>query len=148
MEVPRLEVQLELQLPAYTTAIATGDPSLIFDLYCSLQQCWILNHQARPGIKPASSWTLCWVLNLLSHNRTPPCYFFFRASSILYPCLYPLGTFHLSFVSIVFSFRKCRINGIRQYSTFLGLAFSLFMMLLRPIQVVECITNLFLFISE
>ena len=27
MEVPRLEVELELQLPAYTTATATRDPS-------------------------------------------------------------------------------------------------------------------------
>ena len=28
-----------------------------------------LTHQARPGIEPASSRTLYWVLNLLSHNR-------------------------------------------------------------------------------
>ena len=28
MEVPRLGVKLELQLPAYTTATATWDPSL------------------------------------------------------------------------------------------------------------------------
>ena len=28
-----------------------------------------LTHWVKPGIKPASSWTLCWVLNLLSHNR-------------------------------------------------------------------------------
>ena len=32
MEVPRLGVKLELQLPAYTTATATGDPSPVFDL--------------------------------------------------------------------------------------------------------------------
>ena len=28
---------------AYTTALAKGDLSSICDLYCSLQQCWILN---------------------------------------------------------------------------------------------------------
>ena len=28
-----------------------------------------LTHWARPGIEPASSRTLCWVLSLLSHNR-------------------------------------------------------------------------------
>ena len=28
-----------------------------------------LTHWARPGIKPTSSWTLCWVRNPLSHNR-------------------------------------------------------------------------------
>ena len=43
MEVPRLGVELELQLLAYTTATATRDPSLICDLHHSSQQCWILN---------------------------------------------------------------------------------------------------------
>ena len=43
MEVPRFWVKSELQLPAYTTAIATRDPSCICDLHHSLQQCWILN---------------------------------------------------------------------------------------------------------
>ena len=28
-----------------------------------------LTHQVSPGIKPTSLWTLCWVLNRLSHNR-------------------------------------------------------------------------------
>ena len=43
MEVPRLGVKLQLQLPAYTTAIATQDPSLICDLCLSSLQCQILN---------------------------------------------------------------------------------------------------------
>lgn len=30
-----------------------------------------LTHWGRPGIEPASSWTLCQVLNHLSHSRTP-----------------------------------------------------------------------------
>ena len=33
MEVPRLGVESELQLLAYTTATATQDPSLLFDLH-------------------------------------------------------------------------------------------------------------------
>jgi len=66
MEVLRLEVKLELQLPAYTTATATQDWSHIFDLHHSLRQRQILNHWARPGIEPTSSWMLvrfvnCWV---------------------------------------------------------------------------------------
>ena len=32
MEVPRLGVKLELQLPVYATATATADPSRIYDL--------------------------------------------------------------------------------------------------------------------
>ena len=43
MEVPRLGVELELQLPAYATAIATPDPSCVCDLLHSSRQCWILN---------------------------------------------------------------------------------------------------------
>ena len=43
MEVLRLGVKLELQLPAYTTATAMWDPSLVCDLHHSSQQCQILN---------------------------------------------------------------------------------------------------------
>ena len=43
MEVPRLGVKLELQLPAYTTATAMWDPSHICDLYHSSRQRGILN---------------------------------------------------------------------------------------------------------
>ena len=43
MDVPRLEVELELQLPAYTTATATKDPSQVCDLHHSSWQRQILN---------------------------------------------------------------------------------------------------------
>ena len=43
MEVPRPGVESELQLPAYTTAIAMPDQSHIFELYHSSQQYQILN---------------------------------------------------------------------------------------------------------
>jgi len=43
MEVPRLGVELELQLPAYTTATATQDLSCICNPYHSSRQRWILN---------------------------------------------------------------------------------------------------------
>ena len=43
MEVPKLGVELELQLPAYTTARAMQDPSCICDLHHSSGQCQILN---------------------------------------------------------------------------------------------------------
>ena len=68
IEVPRLGIQLELQLSACTTATATLDLSHICDLCCSLRQCWILN-----PLSEAGDWTRIlmdtrWVLNLLSHN--------------------------------------------------------------------------------
>ena len=42
MEVPRLGTELELQLPAYTTAIAMPDPSHVWDLHHRSEQCQIL----------------------------------------------------------------------------------------------------------
>ena len=38
MEIPRLGVELEFEPLAYTTAIATPDPSRICDLHHSLRQ--------------------------------------------------------------------------------------------------------------
>ena len=51
MEVPRLEVESELQLLAYTTATATQDPSHVCGLHHSSWQCRILNplSEARDG---------------------------------------------------------------------------------------------------
>ena len=43
MEVPRLEVQLELQLLAYTTVTARPDPSHVCNLLWSSRQHHILN---------------------------------------------------------------------------------------------------------
>ena len=44
IKVPRPGVELELQLPAYTTAMATLDLSSICDLQGSLWQCDPLNN--------------------------------------------------------------------------------------------------------
>ena len=43
MEVPRLGTESELQLPIYTTATATQDPSCVCDLHCCSEQHRILN---------------------------------------------------------------------------------------------------------
>ena len=67
MGVRRLGVELELQLPAYATAIATSDPRRICNLHCSSQQCWIFNPWAGPGIKAVSSWIL---VGFLTHGAT------------------------------------------------------------------------------
>ena len=60
MEVLRLGVKLELQLPFYTTATATQDPSPVYNLYHSSWQCQILNplHDARSQtcILTGTSW--------------------------------------------------------------------------------------------
>ena len=52
MEIPRLGVESELQLPVYARATATRDPSHIFDLHHSSQQRRILN-----PLSEARDWT-------------------------------------------------------------------------------------------
>ena len=64
MEVPRLEVELKLQLLAYATATATPDSSLIFDLHHSSWQRWILNPLSgardRTRVLMNTSWVCHW----------------------------------------------------------------------------------------
>ena len=43
MDVPKLRVELELQLLAYVTATAIADPGCVCNLQHSLWQCQILN---------------------------------------------------------------------------------------------------------
>ena len=68
MEVPRLGVEYELQLPAYATATATPDISRICSLHHGSWQRWI------PNSFRARDWTqvlmdICWFPNPLSHKR-------------------------------------------------------------------------------
>ena len=68
MEVPGLGVELELQLPAYTTATATPDWSHTCKLHCSLGQHWML-HLLSKARDPTHILTdTSWVLNPLNHS--------------------------------------------------------------------------------
>ena len=69
MEVPRLEVKLELQLPAYSTATAMQDPSHVCDLHHSSWQCWVLNPLSEAGDRTCILMDTSWVHNPLSHSR-------------------------------------------------------------------------------
>ena len=69
MEVPRLGVELELQLPAYTTATAMPDPSRSCNLHHSSQQCWILNPLSKAGDRTCILMDPSRVHSLPSHNR-------------------------------------------------------------------------------
>ena len=77
IEVPRLGVKLELQLPAYTTATTTWDPSHICNLYHSLPQCPILNPLNKTKDRTCILVDTNWVLNPLSHNGNS-CYMYFN----------------------------------------------------------------------
>ena len=58
MEVPRLGVELELQLPAHTIATATWDPSPISNLHHSSEQRQTLNPLNKARDLICSSWIL------------------------------------------------------------------------------------------
>ena len=82
MEVPRIGVESQLQLPAYTTATAMRAPSNVHDLYTTAHgNAGSLTHWARPGIKPASSWILVRFV-LLCHNENSQFEFLLRVYPI------------------------------------------------------------------
>ena len=68
MEVPRLGVESELQLPTYTTATSMRDPSRIFALHHSLQQCQILNLLIKARDRTLVLMVTSLVYDLLSYN--------------------------------------------------------------------------------
>ena len=58
MEIPRLGVGSELQLPAYTTATTIWDSTLSATHTTAQSNAGSLTHGARPGMEPGSSWIL------------------------------------------------------------------------------------------
>ena len=71
MEVPRLGIELELQLLAYITATAMWDPSHICDLHHSSRQCRILNPLSEARDRTRNLRDPSQVCNPLSHMGTP-----------------------------------------------------------------------------
>ena len=87
MEVPRLWVQSELQLLAYTTVTATTNLSHICDLHHKLLQRQILNPLSGARDRTCILVDLSQILNPLSHNGTARVFCFglvFRAAPALY----------------------------------------------------------------
>ena len=58
MEVPRLGVKSELQLPAFTTATATRIRAKSATYTTAHDNAGSLTQRARPGMEPANSWFL------------------------------------------------------------------------------------------
>ena len=70
MEDPSLGVELEL--PAYTTATATQDPSRVYKLCCSLRQHRILNPLSRARDRTSILRDTSWVPNPAEPQREFP----------------------------------------------------------------------------
>ena len=72
LEVPRLGVESELQLLAYTTVTAMQDLSLILGLHHSSQQHRILDPLSNKGIRLAFSWMLVRFVSTAPHWELLP----------------------------------------------------------------------------
>ena len=91
VEVPRLRVEWELQLPTYAAATATSDPSRICDLHHSSRGS--LTPWAKAGMEPASSRFLVGFVNHWAMKGAPPEFTWvslsgFSFSKACCPCLY------------------------------------------------------------
>ena len=69
MEVPRLGVESELQLPAYATAIATPDPNWSVTYTTAQGNARSLTHLAKPGIKAKTSWFLVGFVSTVAQQK-------------------------------------------------------------------------------
>ena len=81
MEVPRLGVESELHLPAYTTATATQDPNCIFDLHHSSRQHRILNPLSEARGRTRILTDTSWIAASVPRQELPP---------VLLPAVSPL----------------------------------------------------------
>ena len=89
MEVPRLGVQLELQLPAYTTTTATSDPSRVCDLHHSSWQCRILNTLSKARDGSLNLMVSSWIRFCCTMTGIPAVITLIRVNKCL--CTDPLG---------------------------------------------------------
>ena len=71
MEVSRLGVKSELQLPAYTTHTATPDPSLMCNLHHSSRQHQILNPLSEAGDQTCILMDATWICYCWDKMGTP-----------------------------------------------------------------------------
>ena len=77
MEVPRLGVEWELQLPAYTTATATRDPAVSVTYNTAHGSAGSPTHGARPGIQPVLSCILVGFITTEPQQELPMVLSFF-----------------------------------------------------------------------
>ena len=71
MEVPRLRVESELQLPAYTTATAMWDLSLFCDVHHSTWQHQVLNPLSKARDQTHNLMVPSWIVNHCTRTGTP-----------------------------------------------------------------------------
>ena len=85
MEVPRLGVEWELQLPTYAAATATGDLSHVCDLHRSSRQPQIAHPLREAGDRTCILTAASWILFHCTMTGTLPSFFgLFKAILVAY----------------------------------------------------------------
>ena len=74
--VPRLGVELELQLQAYATVTAMWNLIHVCDLHHSLWQYQILNPLSKAGMELVSSWILAGFVTAKPQQNSLSCLFY------------------------------------------------------------------------
>ena len=87
MEVPRLGVELELLLLAYTTAKAMWDPSHICKLHHSSRQHWTLNPLSEASDQTRNLMVPSWIHFCCAMTGTPKYILFKNFFNYYYPFL-------------------------------------------------------------
>ena len=100
MEVPRLGVKLELQLPAYATATAMQDPNCVCDLHHSSQQHQILSKARGQNLMVPS-----WIGFLCAMMATPD--IFFKID--IFNMIWEIKTLYFQLLNSLGVFWVCRI---------------------------------------
>ena len=133
MEVPRLGVTLELQLPAYTTATATQDTRHMYGLHYSSWQHWILNPLSETRGRTHNLMVPSWIPFCCAKMGTPkiicsysvkkkmPLYFDMCSVVVLTILFLPIHehsiSFHLSMSSSFLSAMSYSLGGARDTAT-------------------------------
>ena len=116
MEVPRLRVESELQLPAYTTAM--WYPSRVCNLHHSSRQCQILNPLSRAWDQTHNLMVPSWIHFRWAKTGNPALFFLDFSSFVSeFPHFFWLATVgsFFCFVSFCFSFFYGNICGIWRF---------------------------------
>ena len=83
MKVPRLGVESDLQLPAYTTATAMPDQSHVCDLHQSSRQHWILKALSEARDQTRNFMVPSWI-HFRCTTMGTPVFCLFRAAPMAY----------------------------------------------------------------
>ena len=109
MEIPRIGVELELQMPAYATVTATRDPSCISNLYHSSQQCWIPD-----PLNKAMDWTCILMDTSLIHfhwsTMGTPCFVYIHSLKYIYVYIYIYALIYIQVDMYIYIYMKVCID--------------------------------------